>query len=89
MQSGDCVIDQTTPAKGTRIVPPDNTRFIVVDMPENKGAIRIFDKKDDNYVGAVATEDAGYMIVVPWSSSWWFRASGSLTVGYIRVAEKK
>ncbi|UNI15364.1 hypothetical protein JDV02_001901 [Purpureocillium takamizusanense] len=89
MQCGDCAIDGTTPPKGTRIVPPESTLFIVVDMPKDKGAIRIFEEKDDNYIGAVATEDAGYLIVVPWTSSWWFRASGSLTVGYIRAAERK
>jgi hypothetical protein len=56
---------------------------VVVDVTNNKGAIRIFEKGGDNRVGAVTMEEAGNMVIVPWDSNWWFRASGALRVGYI------
>ncbi|KAH6869235.1 hypothetical protein B0T10DRAFT_297393 [Thelonectria olida] len=87
MQCGDCDITWINPPKGTRIQPPANTVVVVVDVPENKGAIRVFKTGTDKHLGTVGTEDAGYMVVVPWDNSWWFRVSGSLTVGYIVLAE--
>jgi hypothetical protein len=56
---------------------------VVVDVVNNRGAIRIFEKDDSSRVDAVGIEEAGYLVIVPWNSNWWFRASGSLDVGYI------
>lgn len=56
---------------------------VVVDVVDKQGAIRIFEKGGDKRVGAVGTESAGNMVIVPWDSNWWLRASGSLKVGYI------
>lgn len=79
----NCDITWTTPSKGTRIDPPATTLAIVVDVVHSQGAIRIFEKSDDEYVDGVGTEEAGNRVIVPWKSNWWFRASGSLQVGYI------
>ncbi|KAI2376528.1 hypothetical protein LOY89_002677 [Ophidiomyces ophidiicola] len=62
--------------------PPKNTITIIVDIVHSQGAIRIFENGDDLYVDGVGTEDAGYMVIIPWNTSWWFRVSGSLRVGY-------
>lgn len=81
---GDCEpITWTTPSKGTRIDPPANTFAVIVDVVYNRGAIRIFEKNDDKYVDGVGMEEAGNLMIVPWDNLWWFRASGSLRVGYI------
>ncbi|OJD26013.1 hypothetical protein ACJ73_02612 [Blastomyces percursus] len=68
--------------KATRIDPPENTIAIVVDIVRSQGAIRIFENEGDLYVDGVGTEDAGYMVIIPWNTSWWFRVSGALQVGY-------
>ena len=56
---------------------------------DNQGAIRVFEKEDDTYVNIVGTEEAGNMVIVPWKSTWWFRLSGSLRIGYIKVKDIK
>jgi len=76
-------INWTTPSKGTRIDPPTNTLAVVVDVVNNRGAIRIFERKGDKYVDGVTMDDRGNMVIIPWDSNWWFRASGALRVGYI------
>ncbi|KAG8419136.1 hypothetical protein J3459_011485 [Metarhizium acridum] len=89
LQCGECSITwRHDLPKGTRIQPPANTFLIVIDVPENKGAIRVFDSTADKHLGTVGTEDAGYMVGVPWDINWWFRVSGSLNVGYIMHQEE-
>jgi hypothetical protein len=56
---------------------------VVVDLVKNVGAIRIFEKGGLKRVGHVGTEEAGNMVIVPWNSKLWFRALGSVKVGYI------
>lgn len=56
---------------------------VVVDIVDKQGAIRIFEMGGDKRVDAVGTESAGNIVIVPWDSNWWFRALGSLKVGYI------
>jgi len=80
---GDCDITWTTPPKQTEIKPPENTVAVVVDVVDNRGAIRIFEKGGDKFVDGVGTEEKGNIVIVPWNSNWWFRASGSLQVGYV------
>ncbi|KFX97011.1 hypothetical protein V490_02996 [Pseudogymnoascus sp. VKM F-3557] len=80
---GDCEpITWTAPLKGTRIDPPANTFAVVVDV-HNRGAMRIFEGNGNSYIDGVTVEEAGNLVIVPWDSGWWFRASGSLRVGYI------
>lgn len=72
--------------KAQKIEPPANTVAIVVDVPHNKGAIRIYNStENDAYIGTVGTEDAGFMVIIPWEGSWWFRVLGKLRVGFIAV----
>jgi len=81
---GDCKpISWSTPAKGTKIEPPAQTDAIVVDLVDSQGAIRIYEKANDEYVDGAGTEEAGNFVIIPWESKWWFRVSGSLRVGYI------
>jgi hypothetical protein len=87
MKYGDCSITWETPSKGIRIEPPTNTVAVVVDVPKDKGAIRVFKSGIDKHLGTVGTEDAGHIVVVTWDTSWWYRVSGSLRVGYIRPIE--
>jgi hypothetical protein len=59
---------------------------VVVDVVHNRGAIRIYDKKDGSSgepIDGVGIESAGNVVIVPWDSDWWLRVSGSLQVGYI------
>jgi len=62
---------------------------VVVDLVYNQGAIRVFEKAGDTYVNIVGTEEAGNLVIVPWESTWWFRVSGSLRVGYIKAKGAK
>lgn len=80
---GACSISWTTPPKGTQMEPTVKTLFVVVDVPKDKGAIRVFEKGTDKHIGTVGTENAGHMVIIPWDDNWWFRVSGSLSVGYI------
>lgn len=82
-------LEWTTPPKATRIDPPSNTVAVVVDLVHKQGAIRIFEKEDDTSVNIVGTEETGNRVIVPWESTWWFRVSGSLRVGYIKVKDAK
>lgn len=66
-------------------MPPAGTVAIVVDVPKDTGAIRIHEGESRLYVGGVGTENAGFMVIVTWDTSWWFRVAGSLCVGYITV----
>lgn len=85
---GDCEsIIWKTPSKGTRIDPPANTVAVVVDVVDNRGAIRIFEKEGEEYVDGVGTEETGNLVIVPWESSWWFRVSGSIRTGYVVVKD--
>lgn len=56
---------------------------VVVDVVDKRGAVRVFEKDSDKRVVAVGTQDAGNMVIVPWDSKWWLRASGSVVVGYV------
>ncbi|KAK3938102.1 hypothetical protein QBC46DRAFT_169887 [Diplogelasinospora grovesii] len=85
LKHGECGIAWNELHKATKIVPPRGTVAIVVDVPENKGAIRVFEDASDQYLGGVGTEHAGFMVIVPWDENWWFRVSGSLRIGYIAV----
>ena len=84
IRDGSHRVDWITPRKGEEITPPKNTVAVLVTVPKNKGAIRIFEKPGSNQrIGAVGTEDDGHMVLIPWDSRWWFRASGSPKVGYL------
>ncbi|KAF4769163.1 hypothetical protein HAV15_008758 [Penicillium sp. str.  len=63
--------------------PPPRTAAIVVDVVQNRGAIRIFEKESGEYVDGVGTEEEGFRIIIPWRDTWRFRASGVVEVGYI------
>jgi len=89
-QRDDCEqILWTHPSKGEEIHPPADTLAIVVDVVHNRGAMRIFEKKTDNYVSGVGIEDAGNYVIIPWDSSWWLRPSGSLRIGYVTAKPEK
>jgi hypothetical protein len=49
---GNCspTITWTTPEKGTRTIPPENTLAMVVDVRSSRGAIRIFETSSGEYV---------------------------------------
>ncbi|KAH6719536.1 hypothetical protein BKA61DRAFT_278006 [Leptodontidium sp. MPI-SDFR-AT-0119] len=83
-ECGDCDISWTTPPKRTEITAPEETVAVVVDVVNYQGAIRIYQKGSNKSVDAVGMEEAGKLVIVPWDSDWWFRASGSLRVGYIK-----
>lgn len=83
-ECGNCDITWTTPPKRTEITAPEETVAVIVDVVNNQGAIRIYQKGSNKRVDAVGIEEAGNMVIVPWDSNWWFRASGSLRVGYIK-----
>ncbi|KAH6645646.1 hypothetical protein BKA67DRAFT_120990 [Truncatella angustata] len=89
-ESGKCTITWQQPKKGEENRPPVNAIAVVVDVPDNKGAIRVYKKASDTeskHIGTVGTEYAGHMVIIPWAEhTWWFRLSGSLMVGYV-VAE--
>ncbi|KAK7967615.1 uncharacterized protein PG986_001892 [Apiospora aurea] len=87
---GGCSVTWITPQKGEEIVPPQDTVAVVVNVSQDKGAVRIFEKSgSDKRIAAVGTEDAGYTVIIPWDGKWWFRVSGSPGVGYIQRAEDK
>jgi len=86
---GDCnpTIAWITPDNTFR-TPPEDTVVLIVDVRSSRGAVRIFQKSGDDasvdeYVGGIGTELAGKMVIVPWDSSWYFSAAGSLPVGYV------
>lgn len=86
---GECKpISWSTPVKGTQIDPPTQTDAIVVDLVESQGAIRIFETASGEYLAGAGTEEAGNFVIIPWSSNWWFRVSGSLRVGYIEQVKQ-
>lgn len=62
---------------------------VVVDVANNQGMIRFFDKETDDYVNGVGIEEAGNLVIVPWDSKWWAWVSGSLRIGYIVVKDAK
>ncbi|EJT68892.1 hypothetical protein GGTG_13556 [Gaeumannomyces tritici R3-111a-1] len=63
--------------------PPQATIALVVDVPENKGAIKVYERKNDEYVGMVGSAYANSMVIIEWNEGWWFRVVGSIRVGYI------
>jgi len=81
---GDCerIITWTTPQKGQRTLPPEDTLVLVVDVG-SKGAVRIYKNSDREYVDGVGTQQAGHLVFVPWDSGWYYSAAGSPRVGYI------
>lgn len=82
--SGPCrMTEWVTPPTQQKVQPPENTLFVVVNIPENKGAIRVFEGDPEQYAGVVGTESAGHMTIIPWNSNWWFRVSGSPTIAYV------
>jgi hypothetical protein len=56
---------------------------IIIDVVSDRGRIRIYKKDSDEQLDGVGIEWAGYKVMVPWDNEWWFRASGSLPVGYV------
>ena len=62
---------------------------VVVDVVNNQGAIRIFEKENDEYVNGVGTEEAGSLVIIPWDSNWRSRVSGSLRIGYVVVKDAR
>ena len=62
---------------------------IVIDVEKDKGRIRIYAKDGDKHLDGVGIEWTGSKVMVPWDNDWWFRASGSLPVGYILSKEDK
>lgn len=56
---------------------------VIVDVVNNRSAVRVFEKDSDKRVVAVGIQDAGNMVIVPWDTEWWLRASGSVDVGYV------
>jgi len=79
----DPTITWTTPEKGKRTTPPENTLVMVVDVRSSRGAIRIFETSSGEYVDGIGTEQTGNMVIVPWDSRWHISAAGSLPVGYV------
>jgi hypothetical protein len=87
IKCGECRIEWITPDGGKRTSPPTDTVALVVDVRDNKGAIRIFQTSSKKYVHMVGTEESGKLIMITWKSVWYYSAAGSLPVGYI--IEKK
>lgn len=58
---------------------------IVVDATCKRGAIRIFEKGSGEFIDGVGTEEEGHLVIIPWNESWRLRASGVVTVGYIKT----
>jgi len=82
--SGDCEIQTwLKPEKRTRIYPPEGTVAIVVDVRNNRGAINIHQTQSNDWVDQVGTEETGKLVIVPWTSSWYYYSVGALVVGYI------
>jgi hypothetical protein len=80
-QCSDCTITWTSPSTGIRIIPPDGTVAIVVDLGK-PGAIRIFE--NNTLIDGVYMDDNnGSREIVLWQNEWWFRASGSPQVAYV------
>lgn len=83
-QRDDCDrITWTHPSKGEEIQPPADTLAVIVDVVQNRGAMRIFETQSGDYVSGVGLEDAGNFVIIPWETSWWLRPSGSLRIGYV------
>ena len=57
--------------------------MIVVDVRNYLGALRIFENEGSKFVAGVGSEEAGKMVMIPWTSTWWYQTIGSLRVGYI------
>jgi hypothetical protein len=58
-----------------------------VDLVQNRGAIRIFERESGEYVDGVGTEEEGFRVIIPWRDTWRFRASGVVEVGYITAKD--
>jgi hypothetical protein len=69
------------------VSPPEKTIAIVVDISKEGGRLKIFDKPTDEYIGTVAAEDSGRLVMVPWNSRWWYYSIGSLEVRYIKGSQ--
>ncbi|KAI9749788.1 MAG: hypothetical protein M4579_006738 [Chaenotheca gracillima] len=83
---GDCTApDWMTPSEDVRMIPPEDTVALVIDIGQNQGAIQIVEKQANKYVDMVGTEEAGNMVMIPWNKDWWFYCIGSTRVGYIRT----
>ena len=82
---GDCdpTIAWITPERGKSMTPPENTVVLIVDVRSNRGAIRIFQKSDGEYLDGIGTDKYGNLMIVPWSSTWYISAAGSVRVGYV------
>ena len=79
----DCdQITWTNPAKGAEIHPPPETLAVIVDVVNNRGAMRIFEKEGGEYVDGVGLDDAGTLVIISWNSRWSLRASGVVRIGY-------
>ena len=65
--------------------PPKNTVAVVVDVRGGQGAINILNTQDNKYVDKVGSiKGAGNLVIVPWRSSWWYYAIGSVRVAHIK-----
>jgi len=84
--SGDCE-DPTwiTPPNRKRIYPPVGTVAIVVDVRTNRGAINIHEKESNEFIDGVGIEEAGKLVIVPWDSTSYYYAVGTVRVAYIKL----
>ena len=43
--------------------------MIVVDIHNNRAAIRIFETQSNNYIDSVGTEEARKLVIIPWQNN--------------------
>jgi len=65
------------------VKPPKSTVAIIVDICNNRAAIRIFEMQSNDYIDGVGTEEAGKLVIVLWQSNWFYWYTKSLYVGHI------
>jgi hypothetical protein len=59
----------------------------VVDVRNNRGAIKIHEEGSNEFVDGVGieeVEEAKNLVIVVWDSKWYYYAVGTLRVGYIK-----
>jgi len=75
------------PANRQHTVPPKNTLVIVVDIRNTRGAIVIHELEGGRYLDGVGVDSGGQLFMVPWEGEWYYRAIGTLRLGYIGKKE--
>ena len=60
----------TTPSRATRIELPPNTVAVIVNLVDNQGIVRMYEKDTDKYVDMVGIEETGNMVILLWQSNW-------------------